>query len=160
RLIRRPARDIGARRAGVPTGIGATPPGPCRFFRLLSRGLLFAALPADRQLEELGEIVDGHVVPVPADIFAASLRPRRIDRAGAIGTEERAGLVGLLDQLLAFARDLDDVALLELADRQAEPFGQAPDVVAADLHIACHLAAQAGTFETVERWLLVAHAKA
>src|SRR5271165_6056943 len=63
-----------------------------------------AALGPDRLLIEIGEVVDRAVMLIPADIFAAVGRPRRIDRALPLRPEELAGVVGRLDQLLALAR--------------------------------------------------------
>src|SRR6185312_641891 len=108
----------------------------------------------DRVLEEAGVFVDGLVVLVPADILAAILGTGLIDGAFAVAVEKLAGFEVLLDQLLALAGDLDEVALLELAHGEAEKLGEPTYVLPADLDIPCDTATEARTFTAVERRVL------
>src|SRR6185437_15214896 len=107
----------------------------------------------DRVLEEAGVLVDGLVVLVPADILAAILGTRLVDRAFAVAVEKLAGFVVLLDELLALAGNLDEVTLLELTHGQAEKLGQPANVLPADLDIPGNAATEARTFAAVERRL-------
>jgi hypothetical protein len=56
------------------------------------------------------------------------------------------------DVLLAPARHLNNVLLLELRHRQPEMLGEAANVVGTDLDEAGHLATEAWTFEATQRF--------
>src|SRR4029079_8871150 len=86
-----------------------------------------------RTLVEPGELEDGGVFLIPADIAAAVARARLVHGAAAVLAQELAGAEAGLDALDAFARAFDDMLCLELADRQVEELRQPPDVIAAEL---------------------------
>src|SRR6185312_10596532 len=104
-----------------------------------------------RHLRETCKFIDGRVVLIPADIFAAIPGPRGVDRARTSFAEELAGLVAVLDALLAGPRHLDDVLLLELAHGETEMLAAAANIRGPHLHIAGHLAAMSGTARAIER---------
>src|ERR1700752_5269333 len=117
----------------------------CEDFRIAHGFLLFwlgtgiDILPANlrnRQLKKAGEVENRGVFLVPANIPAAILWPCLIDRAAAVFAKELASREAALDPLAAFTSALHNVAFFELAHGQLQEFGQAADVVAADLNIA------------------------
>ena len=76
--------------------------------------------------------------------------------AAPVFAQELAGRESALDPLAAFAGALDDVALLERGDSQAEMLRQPADIIAADLDVTGRAAAECGALQTIER--LAGHA--